>query len=463
MKYIYRQRLVKYLNGILFLVMVSALASCTRFLEIEAPETELTDHAVFENEAALEAAAAFIFQSISLNQSHFASGAGNSITQMCAIAADEMEYIGTAQSQIEIASNRISPGNGYIRSFWTTGYQCIYYANSILDGLTRSKNISEAVRNRLKGEALFMRAFSHFYLLNCFGDIPLVTTANYQSNRSVSRTPVSSVYEAIQDDLAKAELLLPADFSAYNGERVRPNRWAAKVLIARVALFTGSWQKAITYSTDVINQTELFELLGSEHIGEVFSANSREAIWQLLPLYPTFSTYEGRNSVTSQLRLSERFIASFEDSDLRAAHWFNQGVFYKYKEGNRPSSNEPHEEYSMILRLAEAYLIRAEARLRLAEPDFDGARGDINVIRQRAGLDSVTAMDLDTLFACIESERSHEFFFEWGHRWFDLKRWDRMDSILTEIKPNWISTAAFWPIPEQEILTNAMLTQNTGY
>jgi hypothetical protein len=116
----------------------------------------------------------------------------------------------------------------------------------------------------------------------------------------------------------------------------------------------------------------------------------------------------------------------------------------------------------MVLRLAEQYLIRAEARARLGK--VPESQADINAIRSRSGLSNTTAADPAALLLAIEKERQVELFSEWGHRWLDLKRTGRADAVLGAEKPtDWQPTDALYPIPQNEILSNPLLTQNLGY
>ena len=119
-------------------------------------------------------------------------------------------------------------------------------------------------------------------------------------------------------------------------------------------------------------------------------------------------------------------------------------------------------EYSILLRLAEQYLIRAEARVHLG--DLTGSKLDINTIRNRAGLNNTESISEDDILQDIINERKFELFTEHGHRWFDAKRLDIAEEILAPLKSNWRSTDVLFPIPEKELLTNPNLTpQNPGY
>src|SRR5690606_34695087 len=120
-------------------------------------------------------------------------------------------------------------------------------------------------------------------------------------------------------------------------------------------------------------------------------------------------------------------------------------------------------EYSVVMRLAEQYLIRAEARAQqgnLAGPN--GAESDLDMVRNRAGLDDVVGMGKNALLDAIMRERRVELFTEFGHRWLDLIRTGRADSVLAT-KPDWDAQDKLWPIPQRELDTNPNLTQNDGY
>ena len=136
---------------------------------------------------------------------------------------------------------------------------------------------------------------------------------------------------------------------------------------------------------------------------------------------------------------------------------------YKYKKGDDYSSNPPPPtEYYIVFRLAEQYLIRAEARAQ--QGNIGGGQADINLIRNRSGLANTIASDKGNLLSAVEHERQIELFAEWGHRWLDLKRTNRADQVLGAIKgASWQSTDKVYPIPQSQIQLNPFLTQNPGY
>jgi hypothetical protein len=163
---------------------------------------------------------------------------------------------------------------------------------------------------------------------------------------------------------------------------------------------------------------------------------------------------------------------AFEKGDNRFISWIGRFISdkdtfyfpYKYKKNIIDPDNLP-TEYITVLRLAEQYLIRAEARLR--QNKILGAQEDLNVIRTRAGLPNTTAESESSLLYSILRERQVELFTEWGHRWFDLVRTGKVDEIMREVTPrkggSWNSDKILFPIPQSEILINKNLTQNPGY
>lgn len=173
-------------------------------------------------------------------------------------------------------------------------------------------------------------------------------------------------------------------------------------------------------------------------------------------------------------------IEAFGTTDLRKTNWVGEYsttavppviYYYPFKYKVRVGTINAPTEYSMVLRFAEAFLIRAEARAQ--QRNFSGMKDDLDVIRQRAGLNllPITA-DLAVAMAQVENERRLELFTEWGHRWFDLKRWKsvtgdpsktRADDVLSLTKPAWKSTAILFPIPSSALNSNNSLIPNPGY
>ena len=123
--------------------------------------------------------------------------------------------------------------------------------------------------------AALMRAFTYFYLINVFGDVPLVTTTDYRTNSTMPRTPVADVYTQIMIDLQGAQQLLPGNYAQWSNERIRPVRHAATALLARVALYRQNWQQAESYADQVIGESTLYQV--QSDLNTVFLKNNSEA------------------------------------------------------------------------------------------------------------------------------------------------------------------------------------------
>ena len=115
----------------------------------------------------------------------------------------------------------------------------------------------------------------------------------------------------------------------------------------------------------------------------------------------------------------------------------------------------------MVFRLADAYLIRAEAAAHLN--NTGQAIYDIDEVRTRAGLSGTTAVTKDEVLAAVAKERFTELFTEWGNRWFDLKRTGVIDAVMSTVKPNWKPFCALFPVPRNQIVLDPNLKQNPGY
>lgn len=440
-----------------------ALSSCTEIVTVGPPKGQLSSEVVFASDAsAISAMSGLYSQMIESNLSFLS----NALTIYPGMSADELVNTVSNDRNDEFTQNTLTADNTGIRNIWNRAYSFIYQANAILEGLNASLGVSSPVKDQLRGEALFVRAFCHFYLTNLFGDIPLVTSTAYRENIHLSRTPSGQVYQQIIGDLEEAGRLMSGAYPS--GKKGRPNKWTAIILLARAYLYQGEYSKAEAASSAVI-ESGAYTL--QTNLNEVFLAGSTETIWELVPVNPNTNTWEGNlfipgpDMIPSYI-INNALVTSFEPGDGRQREWLdsvkvnNTIYYYPYKYKVR-SGSVVTENY-VVFRLAEAFLIRSEARAkqdRLAE-----AQEDLNVIRNRAGLSDTDAQTRQQLLLAIEIERRAELFAEWGHRWFDLKRTGRVDLVLKPVKrENWQLTDALYPIPAREILMNPFLTQNPGY
>ena len=456
---------LKYFSCLIILLTIF-FTSCKKFVTIPPPKTQVESSLVFENDQAAISAVVGLYSQIMLSSLSIANGGA---TLYPALSADELyntspntDYDAFRTDQIQFVSS-----TGLTR-LWTFGYHNIYQANAVLEGLAQSTSLSDSLKNQLKGEMLVVRALNYFYLVNLFGNLPLVTSTDFQTNQSLPRSSVADVYNLMVADLQAAKNLLPVSYPSAG--RVRPNKWAATTLLARVYLYMQNWSQAEAEATEVIN-SGTYTLVSN--LNNVFLTASTEAIWQISPVSSSINTAEGNQFIPSSatakpvFALTSYLLNAFEATDQRKSSWlkFNtitgQAYYYPYKYKVRTGA-PPYTEYYMVLRLAELFLIRAEARAQ--QNNITGAQDDLNIIRSRAGLPNTAANTQPLLLNAIAQENRIEFMTEWGHRWLDLKRTGLADAVLQPIKsPTWQSTDTLYPILQYELDTNPFLTQNPGY
>lgn len=460
-----------------FIVFIACLTqtSCEDFVDVDLPDNRIVSETVFTNDETANSAVIGIYNE--LFKADFSNGDFSSVTMLGELAADNFQTTVINNAMREFENNDLLINNPYNLNLWSSAYKIIYMCNSVIDGLNTFQGVSEKTKHKLIAEAQFVRAFVYFYLLNLYGDVPLIQTTDYRKNALASRNSITEVYELIIDDLESSIVVLDTAFD--NSERLRANKFTAIALLARVYLFLEDWEKAESLSTQVINSSKNYTLLNN--LDEVFLANSKEAIWQISPAGRgalSLTTNEARIFVITgpppnsqqPVALTTDFLNAFYKEDLRLQHWIgefnaeNQIYYYPFKYKNNRSEAKIIE-YSMVMRLAEQYLIRAEARAQQGK--LTDAITDLDKIRNRANLQLISNnapnIDKETLLDSIIIERNRELFSEWGHRLLDLKRTGTASQVLSNKKSSWQDSDLLFPIPEDEINKNPNLTQTNGY
>lgn len=461
----YRFQIIK--QTICLSICLFLISGCEDFLEIDQPFGQIPNQEVFEDEATATAAVTTMYAK--LRDEVLVTGTSYGMGVLMGLYADELDFYGmpwdTSQT---FYYHQIIASDAGVKSVWDRSYNLIYMSNAAIEGLEASQSLSGGVKNQLKGESLFVRALAHFYLVNLFGDIPYVTTTDYEINSTVSRMQTDIVYENILTDLTEAKTLLGDSY--VSGERTRANRWVVSALLSRVYLYMERWEDAEAESSLLINNASLFNL--ETNIANEFLKESTSAILQLKPKNSGSNSEEGSTFIFTSppppfVALKNSMAEAMETDDLRKTHWIGEATngtqtwyySFKYKQYLNTGMSM---EYSIVFRLAEQYLIRAEARAR--QNNISGAQQDVNIIRQRAGLDDTTASNTEELLQVILKERRFELFTEHGHRWFDIRRFGVSGEVLAPIKPGWNPSNVLLPIPEADLLTNPNLNpQNLGY
>ena len=475
---------LKYIVPVFFGMAIGlCLLSCKKMVTVPPPVNTITTVEIFKDDAQAATAMAGVYTLMVNKALNFSNGYA---TIMGGMSSDELFYFSTNDAGLtNLSSNTVLNNNFYTSTIWTNIYKTIYNANAVIDGIEQStsESLRDSTRKRLTAEAKFVRALHYFYLANLFGDVPLALTIDFNKTRNMTRTPVSEVYQQVVQDLKDAQSILGTDYPAAG--KILPNKWVATALLARVYLYLGDNANAASQATAIISNTSLFSLESDPN--NVFLVGSKEAIWQMKQgttdnPYKN-STIEGYTIIPSILPngiprycLTPTLLGAFETGDRRRTAWVNSttnsgtGLYYypyKYKIGTSNSTNNPSTEYYMMLRLAEMYLIRAEAEANGATGGVAAAITDVNVLRARAGLTALSAsLNQAQVISAIARERQVELFAEWGHRWLDLKRTGKAHDVLSAIagKQPWAGDyQLLYPIPPSEIQVNPRLLQNDGY
>lgn len=473
-------KIYKYKRFCLFtlLGLIVTLSSCDNaFLDDVQSKDKVSSETAFSDEGSIQLLINGLYYRFGYS---YGSGPGTGLTlRTLEWFSDESKYKPYPSSGEFEAYNSANylPSNTYIDNLWTGPYELIYHSNLILEGLPNAMApLTDAKRNEFKAQALFFRGLSHFYLTNLFGDVPLVLTSEYADNKSTPRTAKADVYAQALKDVIAARDLLPATPPA--DSRYYTSKYQIEAYLSYIYLTFGQWANAEAAATDVINNGGY----SLPALGTNFNRGSSEAILSIGPsttYYPNAADYGMwtlyySKSLSSWLSPSDSLIHAYGSSDPRLNTWLpvvtaKVGTIrtvkkYKYSIMTMGSATDADAQDNIYLRLAEVYLIRAEARAQ--QNNVSGAVDDINQVRNRAGAIPIASSTKDDVLKKVETERVLELCFE-GRRWFDLNRWGTTDQVYTKLKGNyktgWASYKALLPIPTAQITANPKLTPNPGY
>jgi len=447
----------------LLLTLATALQfSCNKLVEIPASKDQIESTLVFADSTIATTA---------LLGTYYTMGTVHSNIKFISLYTDEYVSTSATTVNIEYANSKVLSTNTNNASLWANLYSVIYQCNSILEGIEASGNLSPLAKKQLAGEARFLRAFAYFYLINLYDYIPLILSTNVDSNKNAVQVNPTQIYAQMISDLNQSKLNLK---TAYQGAgHVRANSLCAEALLARISLFQKNWQAAADESAKVISSgTYNTKDVKPE---DVFLAGSNESILQLWMINGFLSDatqfIPASATTTPVYTVRDKLYQTFENADLRKSKWIGlntvsgagQTTIYPFPAKYKARvANTAKPEFAMALRLAEQYLIRAEALARLNQ--VPAAVDDLNIIRSRAGLSPLDkTISQEACLLEISVQRRIELFGEWGSRFLDLKRTGQLDETIGSLKPGWKPTAKAFPIPQNEIIYNPKLIQNDGY
>ncbi|MDQ0106851.1 hypothetical protein J2T02_001964 [Chitinophaga terrae (ex Kim and Jung 2007)] len=473
----------KMLRYITIGIISSLLFSCKKLVDVKIPNNKLAKDIVYDNEKT----AIGILNSIIIDISGtdiFQYGI-SAMPVIGGLSSDEMQVIPIRYPTLQLYyTNNLSPNSITSQNTWINIYKNIFTLNDAIEGISQTTSLKPVFKNQLLGEAKFFRAWCYFYLVGLYGEVALALTSDYTKNRLLSRSKPEEVWPIIIKDLKESQELLNSNFvdatlTSPSTERVRPTKWAADALLARAYLYTENWSLAESEASKVINNTALFSL---DSLTDVFKKNSKESILQAQPTNATYNTTYGifyiipdgsAPNFRHPVYLSDHLLNSFEPNDSRKNIWIKSsesaGVKYyypfKYTMYQTINPTDPLTEYYVLLRISEQYLIRSEARAQ--QNKLSLALEDLNIIRNRAGIGNSSAVTQKEILDAILHERQVELFAEWGDRWLDLKRRNKIDEVMAIVTAEkggkWSNFRKYFPINQEELMRNPNLKQTPGY
>jgi len=464
---------MKTIKIIALLFVFGLTFSCEDSLEV-VPEDNVASNTVFGSLATIEGAVIGVY-------SRFQDPDLNGVPQMTSdFMADNVNFVGSFPTLQEINNFETLATNGSIDNIWNDGYRAIGAANNVIVNLPEVDiasvtGLTSELVNQFVAEAKFVRALVNLSLVNQFAQpyqfstganlgIPLVTMpfeGGDISEFQLARSTVNEVHAAIIQDLTDAASALPSE----NG--FRADSGAATALLARLYLLREDWSNAATMANDVISSGTYVLSTGYDFYDN--NSSSPEHIFVVANnttdsgggTYTNFFNPApgGRGDAPFSQDLVDTFNA--EPGDLRFTELTapatdalgNDAVFTtKYPDVVNDASD------GMVLRIAEMYLIRAEANLR-GNLSVGGVTPleDVNRIRERAMLTPLMSVDLDAILL----ERRKEFAFE------GLRRMDLLRNNLN-LRPGGGALSApgadkvIFPIVDDEINNNPNAVQNPG-
>lgn len=404
---------------------------------------------------------------------------------VAALASDEIKFGpdngGSGQFTFRLQYGVDNTTGGDVTAGFGVFYSMIDQANRVLsrvDVVEAVRPGDEALRPLLRGQLLGLRALAHFELLQWYAKrydpadplgIPIMTESNLLGKPA--RNTVAEVLTQIETDLTAAKGLV-ADFTPSNYNDLVLNKISVTAIEARVALYKGEWQKAIDLTTTVINSGVKPLVTGDDFRGIWTDQNTNEILFRLRYETNTVNgaiwTSTGGNVIFSP---SDKLTDSYSDQDIRKDTYIGDlsgkrtvNKFFVSSRGGRVVDGK-------AIRIAEMYLIRAEAYARLATPNITAGAADLNLLRSMriVGYTNQTFASASELLNAVIQERFKELAFE-GFRFFDLKRLGLpLQRNASDVdSPNWQTLPAdnprfALPIPQDEILANPNMVPNPGY
>jgi starch-binding outer membrane protein, SusD/RagB family len=429
-------------------------ASCKKILDV-VPKDQVLDESTITDQASAETALRGAYRSLADNNYY-----GRTFQFAIYLQGGDLGWGDSRTVNLQFIQNDVRADNEEVQNVWSAIYKTINRANHVIAKVPGVNDpvLKQEYRNQLLGEAHFIRALAYFDLARTWGGVQLklTPTDDISNLPDVKRSSLDETYAQIIKDLETAEKYLPD-----NVNRVRATQKTVRALRARLHLYRQEWTLAENYASKVIGDPgfRLIKPYSSFFANNV--VNTQESI--LETAYSASNTNSHRsawqpteNGGIRSWFPDDEFVKLVNDSTIGGNR---KTLIAKAKNGQWYGNlyyRRPATDPAYILRIAEQYLIRAEARANLG--NTSGALQDLNSVRDRAGLPPSTAITQEEILLAIENERRFEFAFE-PHRWYDLVRTGRAQSVLGIKDKN----KGLLPIPVKELLVDKNLNQNPGY
>jgi starch-binding outer membrane protein, SusD/RagB family len=376
--------------------------------------------------------------------------------------ADNLEFTGTFDTDAEVDDGNVTPANTTVEGIWSAGYDLINRANNVLAAIPNVAGVDATTASQFTGEALFLRALTYHNLVRWFGGLPILLQPTWEITPGVNvpRNPEAEVYARIEADLLAAIPQLPTTSAVFGA-----TRGAAQALLARVYLDEGKSAEARDMATTVIGSNRYQLITPYSNIWAV--KNSPESIFSVqytvnddnfLAFWFFPSALGGRRGFAPTANLRTTLI---NDGDVERLNT-TVALSGTRRYGNKYFRVATGDDNIVVLRIAEMYLIRAEANWRLNAPAAT-ILADVNAVRRRAGVAELNPLTVTTPTALRDAillERRLEFALE-GQRFFDLRR--ILGPAAAAVFLGLSEFRMFFPIPQRELDANTALAQNSGY
>lgn len=454
-------------NTFIALLSLFLCSSCEEILEVDLPNSQVNRSDVFEDPATAKAALAQLYSDF--GRSALFNGGVGRLTYSMSLYTDELTSYYPAGSQDYLNTfpyyNNVLSGNDASpqHPFWNVSYTNIYKINALIEGVSSSTKLSDAIKTTYLGEAYFLRAMYYQQLCQLYGSVPYVTTTDYRVNSSIAKIPYDAVLSKVETDLLAALERIAPDYR--NPSRFYPNKAVVELTLAKNYLLQKNYAEAIVYAQKVLDNP-LYQSMND--LNTVFKKTATSTLWQLQRNNTNGSDEANSHILTSvppvTASLSTTLIQNFAPTDARLEHWTNHlsdGIntyYYAYKYKTRDTGTD---ECTIVYRIEEANFIKAEA---LAyQNKTDEAAETLDDIRLRANQPIIARnLSKEAFIDVLVAESQREFFTEGAHRFFDLKRNNRLH-ILEDSKLNWKPQHRLLPYPDKQLLLNPNLNPQNEF